>query len=146
MSTVAERALKEAKKKRLDLEVHLDLVPTSIFALKKVEPRLSVYQAMRDAASRGESWVQGMPYPVLTWHKTSGKYRIMDGMMRLVAAQMAGIPVIPALIASGETYDALEPILRNGYYGEDFIEMLAMVSPDIRKNLDLRDENRLSGK
>jgi hypothetical protein len=68
----------------------------------------------------------------------------MDGMMRICSAQQAQIPEIPALVASGETYDELEHILNQGYYGEDFIEMLAMVNPIISENLKLRDRNRSS--
>ena len=102
-------------------------------------------EAFEDVRKKGAQWIPGMPIPVLVYYPRENDFRIMDGMMRICAAQKAGLRFIPAFIASGETYDVLEPILNRGYYGEDFVEMLSMVNPAVRNNLRLRDRNRLAG-
>lgn len=146
MPSISEIALERAKELGLDLDVRLELVPTYVFTFECLEPKPEVLQAFRDAQVLGLSWVDGMPAPVVTWHKKSSAFRIMDGMMRICAAKEAGIREIPAFVSSGETYEALEPILKQGYYGEDFVELLALVNPEIRRNLESRDENRMAGR
>lgn len=146
MPSVPELALAKAEELGLDLHVSRITVPTRIFTFKCIEPKGAVVRAFKEAADKGHSWVEGMPVPVLTYHSGLKEYRIMDGMMRICAAQIAGIRDIPALVASGELYEILEPILDEGYYGEDFVDMLAMVNEEIRNNRESRDSNRLSGK
>lgn len=145
MASIPEIAYEEARKLGLDLRVLPGMVPTDAFAFECLEPKKDMLQAFRDARRDRENWVPGMPVPVLVYYPERNEWRIMDGMMRICSAQRAGIPSFPALIASGEAYDALEPILDQGYYGEDFIEMLAMTSEDIRDNLRKRDRKRLEG-
>ena len=71
----------------------------------------------------------------------------MDGMNRICAAQMEGFEEIPAFVASGETHAELwDAILKHGYFGEDFVEMLSLIHPEIRENLRRRDDMRLAGK
>lgn len=145
MASIAEMALYEAKRLGLDLSVKSWMIPAAAFSFECIEPKRSMLEAFRDAKRDGLPWVEHMPVPVLTYHSRDDKYRIMDGMMRICSSQAVGIPEFPALVASGETYEALEPILDQGYYGEDFIEMLAMVNQQVRENLEKRDRNRLAG-
>lgn len=144
MAAIPEMALAEAMRRNLDLSVKRWMVPTSVFSFQCLEPKRSMLEAFRDARTDGLPWVEGMPVPVLTYHPDRREYRIMDGMMRICSAQQMQIPEIPALVASGVTYDELEPILNQGYYGEDFVEMLSMVDPLVLENLKLRDQNRYS--
>lgn len=146
MASISEMALKEARRLNLDLSIKEWMVPASAFSFECLEPTEAVFEAFRAAKAQGLPWVHTMPVPVLTYHSKDNKYRIMDGMMRICAAQAVGIKEIPAFVASGDTYDALKPILDHGYYGEDFVEMLAMVNTQVNENLDKRDRNRLAGK
>lgn len=138
-------ALEEARRLDLDLSIKSWMVPTSSFTFECLKPSPSTIKAFEMALEDGLSWLQEMPFPVLTYHKKENKYRIMDGMMRICAAQKAGMHEIPALIASGATFDALQAILEQGYYGEDFMEMLALADEPVRENLQKRDRNRLAG-
>jgi hypothetical protein len=146
MSTIPEMALLKAKRLELDLGVSRRLVPTDVFHFDCLEPKSGMLRAFRQAKAAGHDWVEGMPIPVLTYQSSDRTFRIMDGMLRICSARKARIKEFPALVASGDTYDALEDILRNGYYGEDFIEMLAMVNPLVRENLEMRRRRFLSGK
>lgn len=145
MPSIPELALAEARELGLDLSVQKMVVETSSFTFKCLEPRESMLQAFRRAHTGHRLWVNEMPVPVLTLNQRERKFRIMDGMLRICSAKRAGFKTFPALVANGETYDALEPILAKGYYGEDFIEMLAMVNPLIRENLAIRKYRFLSG-
>lgn len=145
MASIAEMALNEAQRLGLDLNVKPWMVPTSAFSFNCIEPKRSMLEAFRDAKREGLPWVEHMPVPVLTYHPNVDKYRIMDGMLRICSAQAVDIPEFPALVASGDTYEALEPILDQGYYGDDFIEMLAMVNDQVRDNLNMRNRNKLAG-
>jgi hypothetical protein len=146
MPSVPERALAEAERLGLDLGVRKDLVPTNVFTFQCLEPKETLVEAFREAKRSHTFWVFGMPLPILTYHPGYREYRIMDGMMRICAAKTAGLDKFAAYVASGETYDALSSILDEGYYGEDFVEMLAMVNDEIRQNLEDRDKNRLAGR
>lgn len=143
MASIAELALWYARDNDLDLSIKEMRVPTNAFFFKRLVPPKSLVRELRGAKKGGLPWVSGMPLPVLTLARR--EFRIMDGMKRIAAAKEAGYLEIPALVASGDTYEKLSPILANGYYGEDFIEMLATVDDLVRQNLELRDRNRLSG-
>jgi hypothetical protein len=143
MDSVAEVAYREAKKLGLDLSVTVGPIPVDAFMFRYMRPRSSTLQALKKAKREGLEWAQDMPIPVVTLHGKT--FEIMDGMMRIRAAQEAGFKEIPAIIASGDTYDALRHILKRGYYGEDFVEMMAMESPVVRKNLEHRNKNRMAG-
>lgn len=130
----------------MDLEVSQEIISTKPFEFKCLIPPDRVMRAFDQALAAGHPWPPGMPLSVVTYNAAKDEWKIMDGMMRICAAKDAGFQEIAALVASGETFDALESILRNGYYGEDFVEMLAMVSPTILENLELRDQSRMSGK
>ena len=144
MASIPELALAKAMHLKLDLSVHRWMVPADSFHFQCLEPKPAMLDAFHRARAENLPWVEEMPLPVLVYHEGRHEFRIMDGMMRICSAQQAQIPEIPALVASGETYDELEHILNQGYYGEDFIEMLAMVNPIISENLKLRDRNRSS--
>lgn len=146
MATIAQMALDEAHRLGLNLSVEIRAIPTDPFRFRCLKPKWEVLAAFQEAAKLKQEWVPGMPFPVVTFNRGREEYEIMDGMMRICAAVIAGFDRIPAYVASGETYDALEPILRNGYYGEDFVEMLALAHPDVARNLRLRDDMRLAGK
>lgn len=146
MREISELALAEAKELGLDLDVHMETVPVHVFKFTCLAPKPEVLRAFLEAKALGLPWVEGMPMPVVTWHPKKSAFRIMDGMMRISAAQEAGIREIPVFVASGDTYEELEEILEQGYYGEDFVEMLAMVNPEIRRNTESRDENRMAGR
>lgn len=146
MASIPEMAFIEAERLGLDLSVQHLTVPAGAFSFGCLDPKADVLAALATALEDELPWVIGMPLPVLTYHPDTKEYRIMDGMMRICAAQMVGMKVFPALVANGDTYDALESILDNGYYGEDFVEMLAMTNEDVRKNLESRDGNRLAGR
>lgn len=145
MPSIPEMALAEAEKLGLDLRVLSEMVPTEPFVFHCLTPKESMLEVFKDAFRERKAWVEGMPVPVLVYYPEKNEFGIMDGMQRICAAQKAGLEEIPALIASGETYDILRPILENGYYGEDFVEMLAMANENIRRNLSLRDRNRMAG-
>jgi len=145
MESVPKRALKAAKERGLDLRVDPMTISTAPYKFRCLKPKASVLEAFEKARERGQEWVPGMPVPVVTYHSKRNEWEIMDGMMRICAAIMAGYEVIPALVAKGETYDALDDILREGYYGEDFVEMLSMVNPDVARNCRLTDDLKLSG-
>jgi hypothetical protein len=145
MASIPEMAYEEARKLGLDLRVIPGMVPTAPFVFECLKAKDSMATAFHDAKRKYHKWVKGMPIPILVYYPERDEFRIMDGMMRICAAQAAGFDVFPALVASGETYDALEPILDQGYYGEDFIEMLMMASPSVRENQKIRDRNRLEG-
>lgn len=138
-------AYEEARKLGLDLRVIPGMVPTTPFVFECLKPKESMATAFHDAKRNLHKWVKGMPIPILVYYPERNEFRIMDGMMRICSAKEAGFDSFPALLASGETYDALEPILDQGYYGEDFIEMLMMVSESVRENQRMRDRNRLEG-
>jgi len=147
MEPVPEEALRYAQDHHLDLAVHYTSIPTAPFVFKCLTPRKGILDAFAKARRAGQLWPHGMPVPVVTYHQGRHEWEIMDGMNRICAAQMEGFEEIPAFVASGETHDELyRVILKNGYFGEDFIEMLALVSPEIRENLQRRDDLRLSGK
>lgn len=144
MASIPERALEEARRLGLDLSVNKWLVPTAVFTFQCLEPKAVMLEAFKVAHRDGFLWVRNMPIPVVTHHRANREFRIMDGMARICSAQKARYTEVPALVASGETYEALRHILDEGYYGEDFIEMLAMVNPLVRENLELRDRNKHS--
>ena len=147
MESVPERALKYAKAHNLDLTVQHTVVPTAPFVFKCLQPRASILGAFSRAKRGGQLWPLGMPIPVVTYNRTEDEWQIMDGMQRICAAQIEGFGEIPALVASGETHDALwEPVLKEGYFGEDFVEMLSMVDPLVRENQAMGDDLRLAGK
>lgn len=146
MSSIPEQALAEAKRQKLDLTTQKWMVDPRTFKFDCLEPKPSMLQAFRAAHAAGRDWVQGMPVPVLTFHSNDRSFRIMDGMLRICSAKKAGMTQIPAIMANGNTYDALEHILVKGYYGEDFIEMLAMVNPFVQANLAMRDRNKAMGR
>lgn len=147
MASIPERALEYAKSHRLDLGVRHTVVPTAPFVFKCLQPRESLVETFRKAVRARQLWPLGMPIPVVTYHRSRDEWQIMDGMARICAAQTAGLEEIPALVASGETHDELyDAVLKEGYFGEDFVEMLAMVDPLVRENLALRDDMRLAGK
>src|SRR5436190_7063572 len=98
-ASIAERALERAVKLGLDLSVVQGVVPTSVFGFDRLEPSSGMLRAFQDAVSLGLPWVEGMPVPVLVEHPGSPSrlhgWRIMDGMMRIRAAQAAGVREIP---------------------------------------------------
>lgn len=143
---IPQKALQKAMALKLDLEVREASVSTKPFEFKCIIPPSRVMNAFLIAKEHGLAWPDRMPLPIVTYHEGKNEWRIMDGMMRICAAKDSGLEKIPALVASGETFDALADILKNGYYGEDFAEMLAMVSPEVLANLELRDETQMSGK
>jgi hypothetical protein len=145
MASVPEMALQEAERLGLDLTVKTWMVPVDAFSFECLEPKPGIQAIFHQARNAGMEWVPEMALPVLTYHPRERKFRIMDGMMRICAAQVAHFKEIPALVANGDTYDALQPILDHGYYGEDFIEMLSMVNEDVRENIERRERYRLSG-
>lgn len=147
MPSIAEAALQHALDRGLDLSVHYTAIPTAPFVFRCLSPRQGILQAFQRAKRQGDLWPPGMPVPVVTYSPRHKEWQIMDGMNRICAAQMEGFEEIPAFVASGDTHDELHRlILHKGYFGEDFIEMLALVSPEIRENLHRRDDLRLSGK
>lgn len=121
------------------------MVPATAFTFRLLEPPEATLKVFREAARKGSSWPSGIPLPILTYHADDRMFGIMDGMMRIRSAQLAGIPQFRTLVASGETYDELMPILDQGYYGEDFVEMLCLVNPEVRKNQQSCNRNRLAG-
>lgn len=145
MPSIPERGLAEARRLGLDLDVHLWMVPTSLFAFKGLVPPPSMVEAFKKAKREGLDWVPGMPKPVLVFHPKPEEYQIMDGIRRIASAKKAKFKEFPAFVSRGYVYDALEPIFQDGYYGEDYIEMLAMVNEEIRKNLDLTNKTKLAG-
>jgi len=143
---IPQRALQKALSEKLDLRVYQEMIPTGPFEFKCLVPPEKTMRAFARAIDDDRPWPPGMPLAIVTYHKGKDEWKIMDGMMRICAAKDAGFEEIPALVASGETVDALESVLKDGYYGEDFVEMLAMVSPVVLANIELRDQNRMSGK
>jgi len=146
MESIPELALKYARTHRLDLTVRHTVIPTAPFVFKCLHPRASILEAFNRAKRGGQLWPLGMPIPVVTYDGTDDEWQIMDGMQRICAAQIEGFDEIPALVASGETHAALWHILKDGYFGEDFVEMLAMVDPLVRENQAMGDDLRLAGK
>jgi len=147
MPSIPERALRYAQDRHLDLSIHHTTIPTAPFVFKCLTPRKGILDAFIRAKRLGELWPNGMPIPVVTYSPGRHEWQIMDGMNRICAAQMEGFEEIPAFVASGDTHNELyRAVLKDGYFGEDFIEMLALVSPEIRENLQRRDDLRLSGK
>jgi len=147
MEPVPAEALRYAQEHHLDLTIHHASIPTAPFVFKCLAPRKGILDAFAKARQKGQLWPHGMPIPVVTYHKGRHEWQIMDGMNRICAAQMEGFQEIPAYVASGETHEILyEHILKDGYFGEDFVEVLAAVSPMIRSNLRRRDDMRLAGK
>lgn len=147
MRSIPEEALRYAQENGLDLSVHYTSIPTAPFVFKCLTPRQAIWNAFKKAKLNGDLWPNGMPVPVVTYNERAHEWQIMDGMNRICAAQIEGFEEIPALVASGETHDILyQHILKDGYSGEDFIEMLAIVDPQIRDNMRRRDDLRLSGK
>ena len=145
MPSIAELAIEEARDKHLDLSTRKMMVPVNAFKFHLLEPSKSVMAAFHQAKVQGLSWPKGVPLPVLTYHPADRTFGVMDGMMRIRAAQLMKMPQFPALVASGDTYDALQPILSRGYHGDDFVEMLCLVSPEVRKNQESCNRNRLAG-
>lgn len=144
---IPEEALKYALHQHLDLSVHYTAIPTAPFVFKCLSPRKAILDAFKKAKRAGQLWPHSMPVPVVTYHKGHHEWEIMDGMNRICAAQIEGFEEIPAYVASGETHEELYAyILKDGYFGEDFIEMLALINPEIRDNLHRRDDMRLAGK
>lgn len=147
MASIPERALEYARAHNLDLGVRHTVVPTAPFVFKCLQPRESILASFRKAMRARQLWPLGMPIPVVTYHRGRDEWQIMDGMQRICSAQMEGFEGIPAFVASGETHEELyDAVLKEGYFGEDFVEMLAMVDPLVRENLALRDDMRLAGK
>lgn len=146
MESIPKMALKAARKRGLDLSVELQKIPTSPFRFRCLKPKHSTLEVFQKAREAGEEWVPGMPLAIVTYHTKRKEYEIMDGMMRICAAIMAGYDFIPAIVAKGETHDALYDILLEGYYGQDFVEMLAMANPSVDDNLRMGDAMRLAGK
>lgn len=145
MPSIPEQGLAQAQKLGLDLGVVTKMVPTKPFFFENLIPKKSMVEGFKRAIQKGLPWIEGMPIPVLVYYPDRDEYRVMDGIMRIGSAKEAGMKEFPALVASGETYDALEPIMINGYYGEDYVEMLSMVDEKVRGNLETRDRNMLSG-
>jgi hypothetical protein len=143
---IPQKALQKALSSKLDLEVRQEIVQTGPFAFRCLIPLPRVQEVFKYAYHDNLAWPSRMPIPIVTYHRGRDEWRIMDGMMRICAAKDAGFTQIPALVASGETFEALEEILKLGYYGEDFVEMLAMVSPLVLENIEQRDESRMSGR
>lgn len=144
--SVPERALAKAQRDGLILETPLREIPTSVFSFHCLEPKPESLNLFREALEQGLAWVEGVPLPIVTYNDSRNEWRIMDGMLRICTAQAAGYTEIPAFVASGETYEALADILDDGYYGEDFVEMLSMVNPEIARNMESRDQNRMAGR
>lgn len=138
-------ALRAARERGLDLSVSLGTIPTKPFSFKCLKPRIGVLDALTKAREDGLEWAPGMPLPIVTYHEGRDEWEIMDGMMRICAAIMAGYDTIPAYVARGETHDALWDILKEGYYGHDFVEMLALENPDLDRNQKMGDDLKLSG-
>lgn len=145
MPSIPERGLAEAKRLGLDLGVQLWNVPTKPFVFKGLVPPESMVEAFKRAKREGLPWVPGMPKPVLIYHPKEDQYEIMDGIRRIASAKKAKFKEVPAFVARGYVYDALEPLFQDGYYGEDYIEMLAMANPEIRENLELTNKTKLAG-
>lgn len=147
MPSLPEQALKYALDHSLNLTVYLAEIPTSPFIFKCLTPRPALLADFNKAMRAHQPWPSGMPLPVVTYRDDQHEWEIMDGMNRICAAKMEGFREVPALVASGETHDKLyRAILKNGYFGEDFVEMLAMVSPEVLTNLKLRNKTQMSGK
>lgn len=144
--SVPQRALAKAQRDGLLLDAPLREIPTSVFSFHCLEPKPENLNLFREVLLEGLPWVDGIPFPVVTYNVSRNEWRIMDGMLRICTAQAAGFTEIPAFVASGETYEALAEILDEGYYGEDFVEMLSMVNPGVAKNMEARDQNRMAGK
>lgn len=147
MPSLPEQALQYARSHRLDLGIRHTTIPTAPFVFKCLEPKESMVEAFKKAVRVRQLWPLGMPIPVVTYDQDRDEWRIMDGMSRICSAQLAGIEEIPAFVANGATHDELyRVILKDGYFGEDFVEMLALIHPEVRANLTLRDDMRLAGK
>lgn len=145
MPSIPERGLTEARRLGLDLDVQLWMVPTELFAFKGLTPPAAMVEAFKKAKREGLEWVPGMPKPVLVFHPKPEEYQIMDGIRRIASAKKAKFKDFPAFVGRGSVYDALEAIFQDGYYGEDYIEMLAMANEEIRKNLELTNKTKLAG-
>jgi hypothetical protein len=146
MSSIPEQALSYASLYKLDLDVHKEMIPLEPFVFNCLTPRKEIVASFKKAKRAKLPWPDGMPVPVVTFNRKRHEWAIMDGMTRICAAKMTGFNQIPALVASGETHDELHHILQYGYYGEDFVEMLAAVNPLVLNNLQNRDDMRLAGK
>jgi hypothetical protein len=138
---IVDLALAKAKAENLDLSAKKAFVPINAFVFHLLQPSNSVTQAFKGQLL----WPDALPIPILTYHQKDKSFGIMDGMLRIRGAQLARLSTIPAYIASGETYDALESILDRGYYGEDFVELLCLVNAEVRKNQEGVNRNRLAG-
>lgn len=135
----------EAQRLGLDLSVHLWMVPTKAFTFKGLVPPETTVEAFKRAKREGLDWVPGMPKPVLIYYPKEDEYRVMDGIRRIASAKKAKFKEFPAFVSRGHVYDFLEPIFQEGYYGEDYVEMLSMVNEEIRDNLELTNKTKLAG-